>query len=684
MSRTKMSTCRSQWALKLQNCVWLVERHTRNGQQVYTLKSKANLTRALKRTNNDNVGVVAFDSDDDSFYWQVGEGLSDGAFIANPTDGMSRLRADQNTPRMLVTQLAGWKFTPWVMVESVAFPVPKVRKVLVGGECTITVTVSPSTASNPAIDWYTSDVAEAYIRITETDNPHELRVQGLTGTEGSSIMIFADARDGSGEQDVLLLEVVQPVTGITLTAQENLLKRNTVYGQVVTAVVSPENANDKGVTWQSNRPGVLSIDPDTGDITTHATTGSTTTQVLIIATANDGSGMIGWETIHVAPPVGSITIPATETLTMGTSQSKTLTATILPQDACQEVCWQIVDSSGTPIPDESVASVNSSTGVVTGNTPGTVNVRAFATDGSGAASNICVVTVKLPDPTAVTISPGSVSIPIYTRNYALSAVVSPTGPVAATQTVTWWSDNTGVVRVDPNTGVIEAVGVGTATITARSAVNNNIYGQCTVAVTNKDVRMQFLYHSSYAKAFGNNHETKTNTIIADATGAFTHKWSINLNKNSYVSTAGSYNVDTHTNCTTCGFCDCPGDHPVRLCRCSLAFHTQAMANNPKPSNIDIQAALFSFSTCYAIGWRSGEFTTNQVLTGTTNQIRGTRTIQHEVSHSFGCPDGYAPVAAVLCDAACIMAKSYATNRDFTITEIWCVRCARVFNPHNFN
>jgi|GEM_PF-4091984 len=134
------------------------------------------------------------------------------------------------------------------------------------------------------------------------------------------------------------------------------------------------------------------------------------------------------------------------------------------------------------------------------------------------------VTAGLPPPTSISISPGYTSIPRYATRMLpqlFSVTVSPTGPPAADATVIWSSSNPAVVSVvNSSTGEIYAAGVGTATITARSAVNNNIYGQCTVAVTNKDVRMQFLYHSSYKNTFPSNHESKVDTMIGNASESF--------------------------------------------------------------------------------------------------------------------------------------------------------------------
>ena len=122
----------------------------------------------------------------------------------------------------------------------------------------------------------------------------------------------------------------------------------------------------------------------------------------VTATPADGYQLDKWTISGGATPTGEQTANPL-TLTMGTenatatasfiqkmvtniaisgdetikpSQEKTYTATVTPNDALETaVTWSVIAGTGT-------ATINASTGVLTGGTPGTVTVRATATDGS--------------------------------------------------------------------------------------------------------------------------------------------------------------------------------------------------------------------------------------------------------------------------------------------------------------
>lgn len=85
-----------------------------------------------------------------------------------------------------------------------------------------------------------------------------------------------------------------------------------------------------------------------------------------------------------------------------------------------------------------------------------------------------------PTVNSVEVNPSSKGL-VVGEEATLSASVSVTN--GADTTVTWSSNNTGVVTVDPNSGSIKAKATGTATITATSTVDKTKSGTCTVTVT---------------------------------------------------------------------------------------------------------------------------------------------------------------------------------------------------------
>jgi|GEM_PF-2541298 len=144
--------------------------------------------------------------------------------------------------------------------------------------------------------------------------------------------------------------------------------------------VSPDNADEKGVTWSiSSGSQYASISAD------GVLTAKTAGKVTVKATAKDGSGVSATYTVTVKPIlVTSITISGNTTVEEG--KTITLSAAVKPSNASnKEVTWSI--SSGSQY-----ASISAS-GVLTAKAAGKVTVKATAKDGSGVSATY-TVTVK--------------------------------------------------------------------------------------------------------------------------------------------------------------------------------------------------------------------------------------------------------------------------------------------------
>lgn len=149
-----------------------------------------------------------------------------------------------------------------------------------------------------------------------------------------------------------------------------------------------------------------------------------------------------------------------------------LSATVAPENATNKaVAW----SSSK----ETVATV-SDAGLVTAVAEGEATITATTEDGAKTAT--CKVTVEAAVVEAESISLNSTKLDMNPgEEFTLVATVLPEG--VENQTVTFRSSNADVVKVGRLTGEVTAVANGEATITVKSAENDEITATCKVVVT---------------------------------------------------------------------------------------------------------------------------------------------------------------------------------------------------------
>jgi hypothetical protein len=150
-------------------------------------------------------------------------------------------------------------------------------------------------------------------------------------------------------------------------------------------------------------------------------------------------------------------------------ESDFLTATILPETASnKDIVWT---SS-----DEEIAVVNEY-GVVTAVALGEATITATTTDGSDLSAS-CKVTVVPTLAESITLNVAEASLKVN-ETTTLTATVLP--ETATNKSVTWTSSNESVATVDAN-GMVTALEVGVATITATTADGSDLSASCKVTV----------------------------------------------------------------------------------------------------------------------------------------------------------------------------------------------------------
>jgi pectate lyase/uncharacterized protein YjdB len=266
------------------------------------------------------------------------------------------------------------------------------------------------------------------------------------------------------------------VEEITINSGDLILKTGTKY--TLTVTVSPDNADDKTVIWNSNS-GAVTVDKDTGEITAQAV-GS----AIIKAMAKDDSGLwSGGITVTVTdedpPLVEEIIINGGEDLTLAIEQPKKLSVTVLPANAGNKnVTWESND------PD--IVQIVSQGGDIKALGAGTATITATAQDGSEVYGSIIVTVSSSIAPhvevNSVAITGGNFSL-VEGRSRELSATVLPAN--ATNKTLEWSSETPAVATVNSATGVVTAKAQGTAVITATACDGSEKFGSITVTVTKK-------------------------------------------------------------------------------------------------------------------------------------------------------------------------------------------------------
>ena len=178
-----------------------------------------------------------------------------------------------------------------------------------------------------------------------------------------------------------------PVIEVTVTPSAHTMK----VGEQVTLHASVKGTQNQSVTWESNTPSVATVNASSGVVTAV----SPGTAVIIAKSAADQSAT-GAATITVeeapTPTIEVTVVPQTATIQVG--QTLPLTA-VVSGTTNQTVTW----SSRTP----SVATVDASSGVVTGVAPGTAVIEAKSAADPNAVPGIATVTVLPEVPVTVVI-----------------------------------------------------------------------------------------------------------------------------------------------------------------------------------------------------------------------------------------------------------------------------------------
>ncbi len=329
-------------------------------------------------------------------------------------------------------------------------------------------TCTPSDASNKNVIYTSSD--EGVLKITSN---------GMKGLQAGECELTLTSELNPEVTETYHVIVTQPVKKITVSGPKSVFSGDTI--QLTTSCV-PSTATVQSVVWSSRSPGTATVDEN------GVVTGISKGNAVIVAEADDGSGVTGNITVTVAQRPTGIRLNET-VLNLVAGKNSQLQASISPANANDKsVTWESSDPS--------IATVNSS-GKVTALRRGSCTVTAYSNADPEIYASAEVNVVQ--HVTAINFDSAKVSLNVRTSLQLGWTVL----PADATNTdVTFTSSNNRVATVDQN-GLVTGISKGTVRITAKASDGSGIRGQINVQVIQpvEGVSIQYqLYHVQLEKS----------------------------------------------------------------------------------------------------------------------------------------------------------------------------------------
>jgi uncharacterized protein YjdB len=271
----------------------------------------------------------------------------------------------------------------------------------------------------------------------------------VTGVAPGEVQVAATAEGKSALVSVTVNPKAVASIRLTPTGDQALLVAQT---RQMTAETLDSDGNPlpgRQVTWSSSSTAIASVS-STGLITAIAAGGS------VVTAASEGRTAVVAVTVSTVPIVTIAVIPATDSVVV----TQTLQLTAVAKDAQggtltgRTMAWITSDAARATV---------SSTGLVTGVSPGAVTITASAEGKTGTAS----IKIKEKPVAAVIVSPAQVGIETGQTRQLTAQVTDDQGNALTGRQITYASDNSAIATVS-SAGLVTGVAVGSAKITATS------------------------------------------------------------------------------------------------------------------------------------------------------------------------------------------------------------------------
>ena len=264
-----------------------------------------------------------------------------------------------------------------------------------------------------------------------------------------------------------------PVTDVTLLATE--LQLHQAHSTITLPfTITPDDASNQEVTWESSNPSVISINPITGQLELHQNG-----QAIITVRTKDGDFSQSCQITVVAEdaqlvPVEAISLNETTlALDLNGTSEYALAPTITPHTAStQDIIWRSLDDNIAHVTDD---------GLVIAKGTGRTQVVAITKDGAKMAT--CDIQVTNSADAFIPVTELSL---LYTQldlevgqRKNLSPTIKPA--LATDQGLAWTSSDPSIAEVTEN-GTVIAKSTGTATIQATTLDGSQLTASCMVTV----------------------------------------------------------------------------------------------------------------------------------------------------------------------------------------------------------
>lgn len=310
---------------------------------------------------------------------------------------------------------------------------PSAISMFMGDVRTLTATIDADAGTSRTVVWRSSNSTIASVDANGT----------VTAVNAGSAIITALSAADTTKRATALVTVR---TAIAVSVSPTSVVIASGDTRVFSATVRADPGVSTAVTWQSADPSIATV--SSGGVVTGV--GAGTTQITATSVADITRQATA--SVTIVPTVHSVTIaPGSATVTPG--EALQFMATVSGDaGVSQAVIWRTTDAT--------IAQV-SATGVVTGVAAGSTTITAISANDTTKRASAAVSVRNAP---TVSLTPTSVQLDAGDTQQLTATVQADPGVNTG---VAWSTSNPNVATVS-STGLVTAVGFGTATVTATS------------------------------------------------------------------------------------------------------------------------------------------------------------------------------------------------------------------------